>query len=89
MQKEQYEIGDIAIAVNNKPLEGNDHAPALVLEQEYPVKGITIDSKGNQHLDVGLKSELNYVRSWDTKEDLPDGDKIHWCHPSRFVKKVK
>lgn len=81
-----YNVGDKVKAVNNKPLQGNDKAPALELEKEYPVIGIVLDSAGNQHLDVGLESKLNYVRSWETKEELPNGDEIHWCHPSRFEK---
>lgn len=79
-----YEIGQTVKAMNNQPLKGNDKAPKLEIGQDYPVKGIVLDSKGNQHLDVGLVSELNYVTSYETQEQLPDGDKIHWCHPSRF-----
>ena len=79
-----FQVNDTVIAINNKPLEGLEIAPKLELEKEYSVKQIVLDSKGNQHLDVGLVSELNYVRSWETKEELPDGDKVHWCHPSRF-----
>lgn len=58
------------------------------MDQPYPVKGIVLDSAGNQHLDVGLKSDLNWVKSIETGEELPDGDKIHWCHPSRFEEYV-
>jgi hypothetical protein len=81
-----YNVGDTVKAVNNKPLQGNDYAPALEIDKEYPVLEIVLDSKGNQHLDVGLKSELNYIRSYETEEKLPRGNEIHWCHPSRFVK---
>lgn len=83
----EFAIGDTVIAQNNKPLEGNDKAPALTVGAEYPVKNIIYDNKGFPHLDVGLKSELNFVTSWHTAEELPDGDTIHWCHPSRFTKK--
>lgn len=48
------------------------------------IKEIILDAEGNQHLDVGLKSHLNYITSYETKEDLPRGKEIHWCHPSRF-----
>ena len=81
-----YNVGDKVKAINNEPLKGNDKSPDLVIGQEYPVIGIVLDKAGNQHLNVGLVSELNYVRSWETKEDLPNGDTIHWCHPSRFEK---
>lgn len=79
-------VGDTVRAINNKPLHGNDKAPDLAIGKEYPVKAIVLDKDGNQHLDVGLESEYNYIRSWETKEELPDGDTIHWCHPSRFEK---
>lgn len=82
--KKIWYVNDIAQCIDIKTLPGNDKAPALTLGKTYRVRGITLDSKGNQHLDVGLVSELSFVRSWETKEDLPDGDKIHWCHPSRF-----
>ena len=79
-----FEVGEKVKAINIKPLAGNDRSPDLELDKEYPIKQIILDSKGNQHLDVGLASVLNYVTSWDTREQLPDGDVIHWCHPSRF-----
>lgn len=81
---EKFNVGDTIKCKNDSPLSGNTFAPDLVIGEDYPVKHIITDSKGNQHLDVGLKSELNYVTSWDTGEELPDGDKVHWCHPSRF-----
>ena len=84
MQK--FQVGQTVKCVNVDRLEGNDAKPPLELNASYPIKQITLDSKGNQHLDVGLKSEMNYVRSFETKEKLPDGDTIHWCHPSRFIK---
>lgn len=77
-------VGDILIAINNKPLEGNDIAPPLMLDREYLLISITYDSQSNPHFDVGLKSHYNYIKSWDTKEDLLNGRNIHWCHPSRF-----
>jgi len=70
--------------INNKELPGNDYAPALEVGKEYTIKDIILDSAGNQHLDVGLVSHLNFVTSYETKEELPKGNKIHWCHPSRF-----
>lgn len=88
MNKIIFEIGQVVIAKNNKPLEGNTIAPELVIDQEYPILGIITDEKGNQHLDIGIKSMYNYITSWETSEELPDGDKIHWCHPSRFELKT-
>jgi len=81
-----YEIGDDVTVENVKPLGNNEHAPELKLGEKKKVKDIFVDSKGFQHLDVGLKSYLNYVRSFETGETLPKSDEIHWCHPSRFSK---
>ena len=84
MEKQIFEIGQVVTVVNIDPLEGNDKAPALELGKDETIKNIILDSEGNQHLDVGLASELNWITSWETKEELPDGDTIHWCHPSRL-----
>lgn len=70
--------------INADPLEGNVYGPALVKGDIYPLNETIFDSKGHMHFDVGLKSFLNYVRSYETKEELPRGNEIHWCHPSRF-----
>lgn len=88
LEREAFEIGDTVTVCNTKPLEGNSIAPDLKTGEERKVIDITIDSKGYQHLDVGVPSQVNYVNSYETGEALPNGDKIHWCHPSRFKKKV-
>lgn len=80
----KYEIGDKLRVTNIAPLLGNKIAPNLDREKEYKIKEIILDSMGNQHLDVGLPSEYNYITSYETKEELQRGDIIHWCHPSRF-----
>lgn len=79
-----FEVGQMVKAILTKPLNGNDIAPDLVLNQDYEIKEIILDQEKNQHLDVGLKSSCNYIRSIETSEDLPRGTSIHWCHPSRF-----
>lgn len=85
----------IVICVNAKYLRSkidntlNDHKPQLVEGKEYEVKEIIHDKEGNPHYDVGLESFLNYVRSIETGEELPRGNKIHWCHPSRFEEVIK
>lgn len=81
----KFEIGQRIECVNSTPLRGNDVAPAVKVGKTYYIANIVEDSKGNQHLDVGLPSSVNYVRSFETKEELPKGNIIHWCHPSRFV----
>jgi hypothetical protein len=58
--------------------------PPLEKDKEYTVNNIAYDKEGNQHLDVGLKSAYNWITSKETGEELPEGNKIHWCHPSRF-----
>ncbi len=80
----QFVVGAICIAENIEPLPGNKVAPPLEKDKEYIVKEIILDVQGNQHLDVGLVSEYNYITSYETKEELKRGDVIHWCHPSRF-----
>lgn len=82
---ENFLVGDNVEVVNNTPLKGNENCPKLTIGDSYKVKGITLDKKGNQHLDIGLESNLNFVISYETKEELPQGHLIHWCHPSRFI----
>lgn len=82
-----YETGDSVTCENTDPLTGNSIAPPLVEKTDYKVLNICLDKQGNQHLDVGLESKYDFIRSHETGEHLPDGDKIHWCHPSRFTKK--
>jgi hypothetical protein len=88
LERELFEIDDTVTVCNIEPLEGNTIAPELTMGEERKVIDIAIDSKGNQHLNVGIPSQINYVRSYETGEELPNGDKIHWCHPSRFKKKL-
>lgn len=84
MEKTKFEVGQDVKATKTDPMPGNDTAPSLELDKDYKIKEITLDKEGNQHLDIGLVSSLNWVTSWETKEELPKGDEIHWCHPSRF-----
>lgn len=81
---QEYKIGDTVICDNIEILPGNTVSPPLKKDEEYNVIGICNDSKNQQHLDVGLKSEYMQITSWNTGEALPKGDTIHWCHPSRF-----
>lgn len=81
----QFAVGDNVTCLNNKPLTGNIVAPLLKVGEIYPIKEIFLDSRGFQHLDIGLPSKYNYIKSYETGEDLPKGKEIHWCHPSRFA----
>ena len=79
-----FTVGEEVECIDIKPLPGNDVAPPLKEGKKYPVKKIYVDYEGNQHLDVGLKSKFNYIKGYEIDAELPDGDKVHWCHPTRF-----
>ncbi len=83
----KFKVGDKVKCINNEILDGNDYGPPkdkIIVGNEYEIEMIVEDSQGNQHLDVGVKSMYNYIRSYETKEHLLGGDKVQWCHPSRF-----
>lgn len=84
MEKD-LKIGQTIMCVKTIPLKGNDKAPDLEMGKEYTLQQIVYDRNQNPHFDVGVRSNVAYVTSWETQEELPDGDIIHWCHPSRFV----
>lgn len=65
------------------PLPGNTEAPPLDKDFIYTCDSTFTDKGGNLHVNVGIISELNFIRSYGTKEILP-GD-FHWCHPNRFI----
>lgn len=79
-----FQVGDKLDCVYATPLKGKEVGPAVKLGEVYECKGIHLDSKGNQHIDIGLPLEINYVTSYETGEELPPT--THWCHPSRFIK---
>lgn len=79
-----YTVNDKVVCINIDILPGNEVKPPLELNKEYSIREIILDKRGNQHLDIGLLSEYNYIRSFETKEELDRGALIHWCHPSRF-----
>ena len=82
--KTNFEVEQEVECILIDKLPGVEVAPPLTLGKIYPIKAITLDKEGNQHLDVGLESVYNWITSHETGELLPDGDTIHWCHPSRF-----
>ncbi len=88
MEKIIYQIGQEIYAINTKPLPGKEVAPPLNMYEKYKVMRECFDSEGNQHLDVGLISSYNYIKSFETGEELPNGEIIHWCHPSRFSTEI-
>lgn len=78
-------VGDKLKCIFNQKLPDNEHAPKLELNKEYECKTMFIEGE-HIHIGVGLDLELNYVRSYATKEELPPT--THWCHPNRFIKVV-
>lgn len=78
------EIPQTLKCINSMPLKGNSVAPPVHLGCEYRLIDVCFDKKGNPHYNVGLVSKYNWITSFETGEELPNGDKIHWCHPSRF-----
>jgi len=85
-KREEFKEGDRLKVINNQVINDNNVAPKLDLGAEYTVFKVIKDKKGFQHLDVGLKSQYNYIRSIETGEELENGHLVHWCHPSRFEK---
>ena len=85
-EKTLFIVGEELKVTNIDPLPGRGIAPPLSLDERCVVESICLDKAGNQHLNVGLRSKYNFIRSHETGEELPSGDTIHWCHPSRFVK---
>ncbi|HQJ57414.1 MAG TPA: hypothetical protein PLH46_07200 [Caldisericia bacterium] len=79
-----FKEGDLIKAINIEKLPGKSIAPPLELDKEYEIISIVLDKKENQHINVGLESKYAYITSFETGEELPEGDSIHWCHPSRF-----
>ena len=65
--------------------ENNENPNKAYEEDNYLFE----DKKGNQHLDLCLKSMYNFITSWETGEELPDGDSIHWVSPHRVEIVIK
>lgn len=70
-----FKEGEKVTPVYFNPLPGNKVSPDIYKDDTYIVKSITLDSKGNQHLDVGVVSKYEFIRSYETGEELPDGKK--------------
>lgn len=84
--KHTYVIGQDVRVVKTDKLSGNEIGPpGLVMGEKKKVLDIVLDGQGNQHLDLGIKSDVNFVSSYETAEVLPNSQVggVHWCHPSR------
>ena len=73
------------ICKNDDVLEGNEIGPELTLDKEYELQEVHTCGCGQEHFNVGLKMDVNYVECYKCRERLPDN--THWCHSSRFEKK--
>lgn len=78
-----YEVDDEVEIINQDPLPGNNVNPPVKIGERYKIKNIVLDRLNNQHLDLGLKSKYFFITSWETMEQLPEGDEIHWVNPIR------
>lgn len=85
----KYKVGDKVVCINVKPLSKTGFGPDLTEGKEYTVNAIYsecpdgIYGPGFQHLDVGLITDFETIRSLDTGDKLPITGAA-WCHPSRF-----
>lgn len=70
------------VCVNDKPLEGNHIAPAVKVGDEHDIKSVFTCKCGQQHYDVGLPLNINYVECYKCRETLPPT--THWCNSIRF-----
>lgn len=68
--------------VNDKPFPVNEIGPKLELGAIYKIAEIFKCKCGEQHCNIGLELEINYVECYKCRERLPDT--THWCHSSRF-----
>ncbi len=82
---EKFKVGDIVHVVKIEPLMGNMIAPPLFMNEEKEILRLTTCQCGKDHLDVGLISKFKYISCFNCEQELPEGDKTHWCHPSRFA----
>lgn len=82
--KTDFKVGQTIVCINDKKFPDKEVGPPLKEGQEYIVKEIITTAKGHDHLDVGLKSEYNYISCQEVHVNIPRGDEIHWCYPGRF-----
>lgn len=73
------------ICINIKPFPVNEIGPNLVLDKEYPLQAKFKCACGEEHYDVGLSNDVNWVECYKCREKLPSN--IRWCHSSRFKEK--
>lgn len=74
--------GDKLKCIKTDPFPANEVAPSLEIEAEYKAKEVFICSCGQEHVNVGLPMNVNYVECYKCREKLPPTN--HWCNSSRF-----
>lgn len=79
---EKKEETKTIICINDKPFPVNEIGPPVQLNKEYELQEVHKCSCGQEHYNVGLPLEINYVECYKCRERLPDT--THWCHSSRF-----
>lgn len=82
--KTSFVIGQRVRCINPHPFPKKDIGPPLKYGETYIIKQIITTIGSHDHLDVGLVSDYTYISCLATEIKIPEGDKIHWCHPSRF-----
>lgn len=68
--------------INIKPFPINEIGPKLELNKEYELLEIIKCGCKQEHYNVGLQLEVNYIECYKCRERLPDSN--HWCNSSRF-----
>jgi hypothetical protein len=84
--KTDFIVGDKLKCINADRFPSKEVAPPLKVGEIYELKEIITTVGHHDHLDVGLKSNYNYISCEKTGVQIPRGEFIHWCHPSRFEK---
>jgi len=69
--------------VNDDYLPGNDVKPPIKIGEQHFVLREHVCKCGEIHLDIGLKSEYNFITCYKCREDLPESENIHWINQCR------
>lgn len=89
MEKKPIEIifaGDNLKVINDGILPGCEIGPKLKNGEDHIAQQVYYCKCGQEHIDIGLLSNLNYVSCYKCEEHLPQGHSIHWCNSIRFEK---
>lgn len=79
--------GDQLNCIETTPLPGNDVGPDLTQEITYEAKEVYKCECGQKHIDVGLVSNINWIKCYACTKELPRSShgEVHWSHPRRFI----